>query len=102
MAVSILMLKTLTVKCGSPGCSAYKKSPCSHVPGSPNKIPHTLKSKHRVINVERNHFNAMVAIACAGCNKRGDGTRLINSLFKNLSVFGFFIIQELIRIYRVV
>src|SRR4051794_4956968 len=91
-AVTILMLQTFAQQSRSPRSSANQESLAPRISKSPHQVADTLIPEHRVIDVERNHGHAIVGVAGSGRREAGHGTRLGDSLFKNLSVFGFLVV----------
>ena len=65
-AVAILMLQTFTGQRRAPGSTADQKAPRPLVAGRPGQIADALEAEHRIVDVERNHVDAMVAVSGAG------------------------------------
>src|ERR1700704_4151190 len=94
MAVSVLMLQTFSSERGSTGGSSEKESTGAHVRGGPDEIGDALETEHRVINKKWNGVDAVGSIGRARGDEGSHGTGFGNSLFKDLSVFGFLVIEE--------
>ncbi len=65
MTVTVLMLQTFTVKCGSTGRTANQESTRLQITSGPTQIAHPLKTKHRVIDIKRDQW--IVIDTVGGC-----------------------------------
>ena len=86
MTAAVLMLQPFAGKCGAARGCAEQKSARLLVGSRPDQISHPLKAKHRVINVERQHGQAVHAVA--GCRRgpAGDCTCFADAFFKDLAI----------------
>ena len=79
---AILMLQSLTPQCGAPGGCPKQKTPRTLIGGSPNEITHALKPEHGVVDVDRQHRQAMHTVARGGRDPGTERTRLVDPFFE--------------------
>ena len=79
MAVSILVLQTFAIKSSSSSCSTYHKSFNHHISCSPCQISYSLKTKHRIINKERNHRHSIISVSTSRCIKRTHSSSFVDA-----------------------
>ncbi len=97
MAVTILVLQTFASQGGASRGAANQETACLHVAGGPDEIPHTLETEHRVVDVERDHADAMVGVGRARGGERRHGAGLVDALLQHLPVFLVFaVIHQLV------
>src|ERR1700681_2353387 len=92
------MLQTFASEGGAAGGSTEEETAGAHVRGSPDEIGDALETEHGVINKKWNGVDAVGGIGRSGGDEGGHGAGFGNSLFKDLSVLGFFVIQEGVHI----
>ena len=102
VAMAVLMLQTFAVQSCAARCTAEQKAFGSHVTCGPDQIANALEPEHRVIDVERNHIDAVRRVGSSGCIKAGHGTGFGNTLFKDLTVSGFLVVGDHVRIDGIV
>ena len=66
MALAILMLQAFAVERGAPRGAAEHEAACLNITRCPSQIADALEAEHRVINVERNHVDAVIRISAGG------------------------------------
>src|SRR5690606_29178650 len=86
----------------TPGRCADQKASRPLVGSSPDQVANTLKTEHRVINIEGQHGKIMDRITGARCHPRADGTRLVDALLKNLPVPGLVVAEDGADIFRLI
>ena len=101
-AVAVLVLQALAVEGRAAGRSADHETFGPHVGGGPNQITDTLKAEHRIVDEERNHVDAVLAIGCAGGDERRHRPGLGDALLQNLPVLCLFVVQQQIGVDRLV
>ena len=79
-----------------------KKPARAHIRGSPDEIGDALEAEHGVVNEKRNGVDAVRGIRGTGGDKGRHRTRLGDSLFQNLPVLGFLVVQQRIHVDRFV
>src|SRR4029077_4277345 len=97
-AVSILFLQTFSRECGAASGSSKEETASAHVRGGPDEIGDALETKHGVIDKKWNGIDAVSGIGGAGGDERGHRTGFGNSLFEDLAVLGFLVIEEGVHI----
>ena len=80
MAMPILMLQPLSIECSSPSSTANHKATRLHITCSPRQITNALKAKHRVVDIERHHVDAMVGVGGGRSHPLRHRTRLVDPL----------------------
>src|ERR1700737_1506158 len=98
MAVSVLVLQTFSGQSGAAGSSTEKEAARAHVGGGPDEIGNALETEHGIINKERDGVDAVSGIGGACGDKGGHGAGFGNSLFEDLSVLGFLVIEQSVHI----
>ena len=68
MTRTILVLQALATQRGSSGSRSDEEAPRPLISRSPNEISHSLKSKHGVEDIERQHGQAMHAVGGRCCD----------------------------------
>ena len=86
MAAAVLVLQAFTTQRGAPGCGTEQETARALVGGGPDLIPHALEAEHRVVDIERQHGQAMHAVAGGGCRPAGQCTGLRYTFFEDLAV----------------
>ena len=94
VAGAVLVLQTFAPQ-GGAACSGTKQeAPRPLVRRGPNGVAHPLKTKHGVVNVKRQHGQAVHAVAGGGGRPTGNGTRFADAFLQNLPVHGFAVTQH--------
>src|ERR1700675_5168919 len=88
------MLQTFSCERGATGGASEEETAGAHVRGGPNEIGDALETEHGVINKKWNGVDAVGGIRRARSDERSHGAGFGNSLFEDLSVFRFFVIQK--------
>ena len=102
MAVAIFVLQPLAFEGGAPSCTADEEAAGLDVARRPGQIADTLETEHGVIDVERHHLDAVIAIRSSRSDPGGHGTGLGDALFQDLSGFVFLIEHQLVGVGRLV
>ncbi len=102
VAVAVLVLQSFAGKRGAPGSSAQQEATDAHVGSGPDEVADALESEHRVVNKKWNGVDAVGGVSGSGGDERGHRTGLGDSLFENLAVFGFLVIEERAGVDRLV
>src|SRR3989338_2741626 len=98
MTMAILMLQSLTCQGCSPSGSAQQKATRLHITRRPGQITNTLESEHGVINIKRNHWQLIGTIGSCSGHPGTKSPGFIDTLFENLSIFGFAIVHNLLAV----
>ena len=62
MAMTVFVLQTFTVQCGTARGRAQQEATCLLVASSPGHVTDTLETEHRVVDVERDHRAIVSAV----------------------------------------
>ena len=96
------MLEPLAGERRPAGGAAEQEPAGAAVAGGPDLIANPLKPEHRVVDEDRDHRHAMAGVGRAGGDEARDAPRLGDALLENLSVLGLAVIEQLIRVDRLV
>ncbi len=96
------MLQAFATQCGASRRGTQQEAARALVSGRPDGVADTLKAKHRVIDVERQHGQAMHAVAGGRCRPAGDGTGLADALFQNLAIERLAVAEHRADVFRLV
>src|ERR1700730_8083742 len=88
------MLQTFSSERGAAGGSTEEETASAHVRGSPDEIGDALETEHGVINKKWDGVDAVGGIGRARGDERCHGAGFGNSLFEDLAVFCFLVIQQ--------
>src|SRR6202795_2745086 len=88
------MLQTFSCERGATGGASEEETAGAHVRGGPDEIGDALETEHGVINKKWNGVDAVGGIGRARGNEGSHGAGFGNSLFEDLAVLGFLVIQE--------
>src|SRR4029077_6705690 len=102
MAVAVLVLQSFPGKRRASRGSAEQEAARAHVRRGPDEIRDALKPEHRVKNKKWYRVDPVGGVRGARSDKRRHRTRFRDSLFENLSVLRFFVIQQRVHIDRLV
>src|SRR3989441_4068706 len=102
MAVTVLVLQAFAGERGAPGRAAEHKSPAAHVRSGPDEVRDALETEHRIENEEWNRVDAMRGVGGASGDKGAHGARFGDSLFENLAVLCFLVIEQRVDIHGLV
>ncbi len=97
-AVAVLVLQALARKRGPPRRSAAQEALAARIAERPDQIADALESEHRVVNEERNHLHAVIHVRRTRRRERRHRPCFGDSLFQNLPVLRFLVVQEHLRI----
>ncbi|MNY25311.1 hypothetical protein D3C86_1590860 [compost metagenome] len=100
MAVAVLMLQAFAPQRRASRGSAKQEPASPLIRCRPDQIANALEAEHRVIDVERQHRQAMHRIAGRGGHPRTDGAGLADALFENLAIEGFAITEDRTDVLR--
>src|ERR1700686_2679811 len=92
------MLQTFSRERGAAGSSSEEEPTGAHVRGGPDEIGDALETEHGVINKKWNGVDAMGGIGRARGDEGSHGSGFGDSLFEDLAVFGFLVIQQGVHI----
>src|ERR1700688_83459 len=92
------MLQTFSRARGAAGSSSEEETTGAHVRGGPDEIGDALETEHGVINKKWNGVDAVRGIGRARGDEGSHGAGFGNSLFEDLTVFCFLVIQEGVHI----
>src|SRR3974377_612284 len=98
MAVAILVLQALTRKSGTTRSSAEQEAAGAHIGRSPDKICDALEAEHRVVDEKRNRIHAVRGITGARGDERSHRASFGNSLFEDLPILGFFVVEQRVHV----
>ncbi|KAG0919537.1 hypothetical protein G6F31_021079 [Rhizopus arrhizus] len=76
------------------GGAAQEEAARLHVARSPSQVADALEAEHRVIDIERQHRQAVDRIAGAGRGPGRDRTRLGDAFLQDLAVARFAVVQH--------
>src|ERR1700722_775022 len=92
------MLQAFSGERGAAGGASEEESASAHIRGSPDEIGDALETKHGVINKKWNGVDAVGGIGRARGDEGSHGAGFSNSLFKDLAVLGFLVIEKSIDV----
>src|ERR1700733_5288138 len=98
MAVSVLVLQPFAGECGAASGASDQEAASAHIGSGPDQIANALESEHRVINKERNSVDSVIGIRRPRRDERTHRSGFGNAFFENLSVFGFFVVEQRVHI----
>ena len=96
------MLQAFARKSAPPGRAAHQEAFAARIRERPDQIAHPLESEHRIVNEERNHRYAVIGVRRSRRQAGRHGARLRDPLLQHLPVLRFLVIQQNIRIHRLV
>src|ERR1700681_77795 len=88
------MLQTFSGERGAAGGSTEEETARAHVGGGPDEVSDALETEHGVINKKWDGVDAVSGIGRARGDKGSHGAGFGDSLFEDLSVFCFLVIQQ--------
>ncbi|KAG1433971.1 hypothetical protein G6F57_021818 [Rhizopus arrhizus] len=94
VAGAVLVLQAFTAQRGAPGRGADQEAARALVGGRPDQVADALEAEHRVIDIERQHRQAVDRIAGAGRGPGRDRTRLGDAFLQDLAVARFAVVQH--------
>ena len=96
------MLQTFAAQGGAPGRRPQQETPGALVGGGPDQITDTLETEHRVVDIKRQHAQAVDRVA--GCRRHpgADGAGLADTFFEYLPVGGFAVTEDRANIFRLI
>ena len=94
MAMAVLVLKAFAVERGASGRAADEEPFGTHVGCGPDRVANALESEHRVVNIERNHVDAVGRIRCPSGDETRHRSALGDPFFEDLAVLGFLVIGD--------
>ena len=100
--MAVLVLEAFAGERGPAGRGAYQEALATRIGERPDEVAHALQAEHRVVDVERDHGQAVVRVGGAGRGEGAHRTALGDALLENLAALGFLVIQEHLLIDRVV
>ena len=96
---AVLVLQAFASERGAPRGRAKQEAARALVGGRPDLVAHTLEAEHRVVDVERQHCQAMHAVA-GGCGRPAcNGAGLADAFFQDLAVGGLAIAQDGVDVF---
>src|SRR5581483_11628382 len=101
-AVAVLVLQTLACQRRAPGSAAHQEALAPRIGKGPNQIADPLEPKHRVVRKERDHLHAVIRVSGPGRAEGSHGPGFRDALFQDLTVFGFLVIEEHLRVVRLI
>jgi hypothetical protein len=102
VAVTVLVLQTLAVERGAPGCAADEEAARPGVARGPCQVPDPLEPEHRVEDVERDHRLAVVGVGRGGGDPRGHRARLADARLEDLALPVLPVVHELLGVLGLV
>src|SRR5882672_5165294 len=102
VAIAVLVLQTFAGKRGASGGATEEEASRPHIGSGPDEVGDALKAEHRIINEERNGVDAVGGVSGARGNERGHGAGFGDSLFKDLTVFGFLVVHQGVNVDRLI
>ena len=102
MAVPVLVLQAFAFQRRPPGGGSQEKAAGPHVGGSPDQIADTLKSEHRVEDIEGNRVERVRRVGRPGGDERRQRARFGDAFFQNLAVGRFEIIEQRTLVDRLI
>src|ERR1700724_1693617 len=100
MAVPVLMLQAFTRERSSAGGASNQEAASAHIGSGPDQIANALESEHRLLNKKRNGVDSMVCVRRSRRNERAHRSGFGNAFFEDLSVLGFFVVEQRVHIDR--
>ena len=94
MAAAVLVLQAFAAQRGAAGGGAEQEASGALVGRCPDLVANALKAKHRVINVEGQHGQAVHAVAGGGGRPARQCASFADALFQNLPVQCFPVAQH--------
>ncbi len=98
--MSVLVLQTLACERRASRGSADEESPRLQIAARPGEVTDALEPEHRVIDVERDHLDAVVRVRRPGGEPRAERPRLVDTFLENLALLVFLVEHELIGVLR--
>ena len=92
------MLQAFSSERGAAGGSSEEETASAHVGGGPDEVGDALETEHGVINKKWDGVDAVGGIGRARGDEGSHGAGFGNSLFEDLSVFGFLVIEQGVHI----
>ncbi|MNF59911.1 hypothetical protein D3C84_415130 [compost metagenome] len=102
MTVAVLVLQAFATQCRATCRGSEQKAAGPLIRRRPDQVADTLEAEHRVVDVERQHRQAMHRIAGRRCNPGADCPGLADALFENLAVQRFSIAQDRTDVFRLI
>ncbi len=86
VAAAVLVLQTLAAQRGAARGGAEQEAARALVGGGPDGVAHTLETEHGVVDIERQHGQAVHAVARRRRRPAGDGAGLADALLQDLPI----------------
>ena len=99
MAAAILVLQAFATQSCSARCCPQQKASGALISSRPNGVTYALKTKHRVVNVKREHGKTVHAVTCGSGSPACKRACFANALFQNLAVECFAVTQYRTNIF---
>ena len=99
MAAAILVLQAFATQSCSARCCPQQKASGALISSRPNSIAYALKTKHRVIDIKRQHGKTVHAVTGSSSSPTCKRARFADTLFQNLAVECFPITQHRTNIF---
>ena len=100
--MAVLVLQALAVQRGAAGGAAEHEPPRATIGRCPHQVADPLIAEHRVVDVERDHRHAVVAVGGASGDERGDRAGLGDPLLEDLPVPILLVEHQLRRVLRLI
>ena len=102
MAGAVLVLQALAAQRGAARGGAQQEAATALVSRRPDRIAYALKTKHAVVNIKRQHGQAVHAVAGGRSRPAGNGTSLADAFFQYLAVQRLAVAQHRANVFRCV
>src|SRR5579863_638963 len=102
VTVAVLVLQALAGKRSSASGASYQKAAGTHVGGGPDQVADALEAEHRVVNEEGNRVDSVIRIRRTSRDERAHRTSFGNAFLEDLSVFGFFVVEQSVHVDRLI
>ncbi|MNH85940.1 hypothetical protein D3C73_383920 [compost metagenome] len=102
VAVAVLMLQPFPTQCRAPCRSPEQKASGPLIRRRPDQVADALEAEHRVIDVERQHRQAMHRVTGRRGHPGTDRPGLADALFQNLAVERFPIAENRTDVFRLI
>src|SRR5690348_14548440 len=98
--MAVLVLQALSGEGRASGRRAEQEAARLNVTGRPDEVADALEAEHRVVDVERHHVDAVVAVSRTGGNPRAQCASLVDALLDHLSLLVLAVGHQGFRILR--
>ena len=96
------MLQAFAGKRSAPRRAAEQESARAHVRRGPDEVRDALETEHGVVNEKGDRVDAVRGIRGARGNERRHRAGFGNSLFQNLPVFRFLVVEQRVHVHGLV